>query len=160
MEGTEVTSLVRSESIADDAAAALARVRARLRALGVPGEVVLTGAASVPGTLTKGDVDLHLRVDPVDFAPAVALLRAAYPPASPDAWAETLAVFDVTETREAGLAVTPAGSEHDRRFVLAWSRLRAEPALLEEYNEIKRRSFGRPGYDDAKSGFFSRITAE
>ena len=44
--------------------AVLARESRRLAELGVPGELVLVGGCSVPGALTRGDVDLHLRVPP------------------------------------------------------------------------------------------------
>src|SRR5689334_10490510 len=40
----------------------LCRERQHLAALGIPGDIALVGGASVPGALTVGDVDLHLRV--------------------------------------------------------------------------------------------------
>lgn len=125
--------------------------------LGVDGEVVLTGGASVPGALTKGDIDLHLRVPSGSFRSAVDRLRAEYRTASPSAWAETLAVFEVPASRPTGLAVTPAGSEHDLRFSRAWERLRNDPALLEEYNDLKRAAFGDASYEQRKSEFFTRL---
>jgi GrpB-like predicted nucleotidyltransferase (UPF0157 family) len=38
-------------------------------------QVVHVGATSIPGALTKGDVDLLVRVDAARFAAAVAALR-------------------------------------------------------------------------------------
>ena len=131
-----------------------------MTALGIDGEVLLTGGASVPGALTKGDVDLHLRVPPASFGSAVDRLRTEYPTASPSAWAGTLAVFDVPASRPTGLAVTPAGSEHDVRFSKAWQRLRTDPALLEEYNDLKRAAFGDASYEERKSAFFTRLAEQ
>lgn len=132
-------------------------VEAALAALGIPGEVVLTGALGVPGTLTRGDVDLHLRVAPASFDGVVARLRDVYPVASPHAWAGTLAVFAVPGSQPTGLAVTPLHSEHDERFRLAWQALRRDPALLARYNTLKAESVSTADYEDRKSRFFSAV---
>jgi hypothetical protein len=154
---TTQAALVLSDTFVDEAHETWGRVRRRLDVLDVPGELVLTGAASVPGALSKGDVDLHLRVPRDAFAAVVDRLRTVYEPGSVSAWAATLAVFDVPGARSTGLAVTPVDSEHDVRFCRAWDVLRADPGLLEEYNDLKRKAFGTPSYEDLKSAFFSRI---
>ena len=102
----------------DAATAILAAERARLAPL-VRGswELVLTGGSSVPGALTKGDVDLHLRVDPAGFAECVPALRGAYDVVHPEIWQDTLATFEVPGAPlPTGVAVTPVGSAHDVRF--------------------------------------------
>jgi len=111
----------------------------------------------MPGVLTRGDTDLHLRVDVALFQTAVERLRAIYTPASLQSWAPTLAVFDVPSTRSTGLAVTPVASPHDQRFTLAWTRLRAEPDLLREYNTLKSQHYTSDVYEECKSAFFDRI---
>ncbi len=135
-------------------------VAAELVAAGVGGELVLTGGLSVPGALTKGDVDLHLRVAPEHFADTVARLEGRYATASPHAWAPTLAVFDVPATLSTGLAVTPVGSEHDDRFTNTWRALRESPDLLARYNALKASSAGTPAYERLKSDFFTAISDE
>ena len=57
-----MTRLPRSEQLLALAREVLCRERQHLAALGVPGDIALVGGASVPGALTVGDVDLHLRV--------------------------------------------------------------------------------------------------
>jgi GrpB-like predicted nucleotidyltransferase (UPF0157 family) len=153
-----VRDLVRSDDLLDEAREARDEVEKSLVALGVPGELVLTGSASVPGALTKGDIDLHLRVAPDGFEAAVVRLRLAYPVGSPHSWAETLAVFDVPRSRATGLAVTPVGSEHDRRFTRAWEELRSRPELLLQYNALKLASTGAEDYEVRKSDFFTAIS--
>jgi GrpB-like predicted nucleotidyltransferase (UPF0157 family) len=147
-----------AEEFGDQALMIAAAERERLRASGVVGELLLTGGSSVPGALTRGDVDLHLRVRPVAFAAVVALLRRTYVVVHPEIWAPTLATFAVPATLPAGLAVTPAGSEHDLRFTRTWQLLAADPALLSEYNAVKRTAgAGGNTYEDRKSAFFDQL---
>ena len=110
------------------------------------------------GVLTRGDVDLHLRVEPRAFDGAVERVRAAYPVASPGAWAPTLAVFEVPRRRATGLAVTPLHSQHDRRFRLAWDALRRDPALVVEDNALTSGSVGSADDEARKSRFFGAIS--
>lgn len=152
-----VPVLVWSDSLADDARGIRDRVESDLAEHGVPGELVLTGGVSVRGALTKGDVDLHLRVEPEHFPEAVATLRRHYAVASADAWASTLAVFDVPGPLPTGLAVTPCGSEHDRRFTHTWALIRADPSVLEAYNALKLSSAGHPEYERRKADFFTAL---
>jgi GrpB-like predicted nucleotidyltransferase (UPF0157 family) len=150
--------LRRSEDLLLVAREVLARERQRLNALRVPGELVLVGGTSVPGALTVGDVDLHLRVPSTTaFAAVVELLRGAHPVLSPEAWAPTLAVFAVPATVPAGLAVTPVGSEHDLRFTRCWRLLAADPALLKQYNDLKLSAVGKLTYSAEKSAFFDHL---
>jgi GrpB-like predicted nucleotidyltransferase (UPF0157 family) len=147
---------------ADEIAAAayriLADVRAELAPLLPAHELLLTGGSSVPGALTKGDVDLHLRVAPADFAAAVAVLRTRYAVVHPEIWQPTLATFTVDAALPTGIAVTPAGSEHDVRFRVSWQRLAADPAALRAYNAMKQSGAGE--YEHRKSAFFDRLVAE
>jgi hypothetical protein len=150
-------ALILSDTILGEARATCRWVRRRMVELDIDGDVVLTGGASVPGALTKGDIDLHLRVPAASFDSAVDRLRTEYQATSLWAWAATLAVFDVPAPRPTGLAVTPAGSEHDLRFSRGWERLRTDPVLLEEYNNLKRTAFGDASYEDRKAAFFTRL---
>lgn len=148
------------------ASAVLDAQRLRLDALGVPGELVLVGGSSVPGALTHGDVDLHLRVPESEFAAVVAALRKEYPVVHPEIWSATLATFTVPQDKATdpptGLAVTPRGSEHDVRFTRSWQRLRGDPKLVEQYNAMKLAGDGPDGagYEARKSAFFDRLLTE
>ena len=148
-----------SDDLLDEARQTHRAVAAALERLGVDGELVLTGGTCLPGTLTKGDIDLHLRVRPEHFPGAVARLSEAYAAASPDAWADTLAVFDIPGSHPTGLAVTPLGSEHDQRFHRSWDALRSSPDLLAEYNQIKATAHP-DDYERKKSDFFTRLSRE
>lgn len=152
--------LIWSDNLLEEARRRRDEVAAELRALGVTGDVELTGASGIPGALTKGDVDLHLRVPPHRFSDTVRLLRSAYPVASRQSWGETLAVFDIPRDRATGLAVTPVGSEHDVRFVSTWREIRRRPELLREYNQLKESAWRTKSYEDRKSAFFSSVSDE
>jgi len=151
--------LRRAEELHDEAAAVVDAERAALLAGGVPGELVWTGGSSVPGALTRGDVDLHLRVPPAQFATAVALVRRDHAVVHPEIWCATLATFAVDAPLPAGLAVTPVGSEHDVRFTRTWQLLRDDPRLLAAHNRLKVEADALdPGrYEDLKSAFFTRL---
>jgi hypothetical protein len=110
----------------------------------------------VPGALTKGDVDLHLRVPAAEFGAVVGRLRAAYAVVHPEIWGPTLATFAVVADLPAGLAATPVGSEHDVRFTRTWERIAADPALVAAYNAVKLGPAA--GYEERKSAFFDRLT--
>lgn len=150
--------MLRAEDLHDDAAAVVEAERAALAAAGVPGELVWVGGSSVPGALTRGDVDLHLRVPPAQFGAAVALVGRDHAVVHPEIWCATLATFTVDAPLPTGLAVTPVGSEHDVRFTRTWALLRADPALLDEYNRVKAEA-PPERYEDLKSAFFDRILA-
>ena len=156
-----MADLVWSDELLEEARRTRDDVAATLERLGVPGELELTGASSLPGALTKGDVDLHLRVAPSKFGAAVAALGRVYRRGSPQAWAETLAVFDVGPPvpRPTGIAVTPVGSVHDHRFRTTWQVLRHDPRLLERHNALKRAAYGTGHYEEAKSAFFTEVCA-
>jgi hypothetical protein len=87
------------------------------------------------------------------------VLRQAYPVVKPEIWGPTLATFEVPAAVPAGLAVTPAGSEHDERFTLSWQRIRADPRLVEAYNAMKLAGDGPDGdgYESRKSAFFDLL---
>ncbi len=146
-----------AEEILDRARTILAAQRARLAPLLPRHELLLTGGSSVVGALTKGDVDLHLRVDRVDFAATVTTLRGIYDVVHPEIWQDTLATFAVAAPLPTGVAVTPVGSEHDLRFRRTWQLLAGDPALLAEYNAMKRARGG--DYERRKSAFFDRLLA-
>ena len=141
----------------DAAHAILRHERARLAGLLAGHELVLVGGSSVPGAVTKGDVDLHLRVPAADFDSTVAALRAVYRVVHPEIWQPSLATFAVEAALPTGVAVTPIGSEHDLRFSRSWRLLSADPDLLRAYNEVKQRHQHSADYEQRKSAFFDRL---
>jgi GrpB-like predicted nucleotidyltransferase (UPF0157 family) len=134
---------------------------ARLRTLLPAAEVLHTGGTSVPGALTRGDLDIHVRVAAADFAPACQRLSRAYASYRQEMWTDEFATFVRPNAEvETGVALTAVGGEHDRRFLSAWSKLRRDPQLLAAYNELKEACDGAASedlYQAAKSAFFDRL---
>lgn len=120
----------------------------------VPGVLILTGGSSLPGLLTKGDIDLHLRVLTEEFAQAVERLHAVAAAVHPEMWTGTFATFERTDEPAVGIAVTVIGCEHDIRFTSGWACLAADAAARDEYNALKRAA----EYEGAKSAFFDKIS--
>ena len=145
-----------SDRIRPHAERILREQRASLAAAGVPGELELVGGSSVVGALTKGDVDLHLRVEAALFDEAVARCKRMFSVVHPEIWCATLATFDVPADLPTGLAVTPLGSEHDVRFWRVWRLLASDSALVTEYNSVKRDA-AADEYESRKSAFFDRV---
>jgi hypothetical protein len=148
-----------SDDRLDVAVAVRDRMRSDVGAWGVPGTVNLIGALSVPGLLTKGDVDLHLCVAVDAYDDAVATLAGHLRPTERAAWSVTLRVFapHAPSDPPVGLAVTPHDSEHDRRFLLAWRHIRESTVLRQRSNELKGAA--PQGYLAAKNAFFVELQA-
>jgi GrpB-like predicted nucleotidyltransferase (UPF0157 family) len=147
-----------ADEVIDAARAILRHERTRLATLLADHELVLVGGSSVPGALTKGDVDLHLRIPAATFGSTVAVLRVVYRIVHPEIWQPTLATFAVDAALPTGVAVTPVGSEHDLRFSRSWQLLAADPDLLHAYNDVKGRHGPEDAeYEQSKSAFFDLL---
>ena len=140
-----------------------AREAACLRVL-VPGaDVQHVGSTAVPGTLTKGDLDLQVRVEPGSFAAAERALGGAY------AWntgsSHLPGIFAAfcapVGSMDVGVQLTAIGSEVDT-FWRFREVLRARPDLRHAYDNLKRGHQGgsMAVYRAAKGAFFERLRAE
>jgi len=119
------------------------------------------GATAVPGSITKGDLDLLVRVSASDFAVAVATLENRYAIHQRQNWTPAYASFMDGEAGDVpvGVQLVVADSDLDAAFVSIRSLLRGRPDLVEQSNELKR-SFegGDPeAYVAAKQAFIERL---
>jgi len=126
--------------------------------------VLHTGGTSVAAALTRGDLDIHVRVSPDDFPRACDALAQAYTRHRPDIWTAGFATFVAEDTAiPTGVALTAIGDEHDQRFVVAWDSLRRDPQLLAKYNALKLKHEHAPdatSYEAEKSAFFSALVGD
>lgn len=128
------------------------RIRERL-----PGaDISHVGGTSVPGVLTSGDVDLHVRVDEADFIAARDLLSELYEPLYRDHWQESAYFFVLDSDPRVEIALTEIGNIDDLHHGEAWRRIAQDSELIEKYNALKRDCNGRPvaEYEAAKRAFF------
>lgn len=132
-------------TLADDPEAARAAAdrlfmevkRTLTKLLPASAEVLHVGATAVPGCLTKGDLDIVVRVEPADFSDADHLIGnyVARNPGSART-AEFAAFEDESRTPHLGIQLTTKGGALDvfHRFAEA---LRADARLVRRYNELK-----------------------
>jgi GrpB-like predicted nucleotidyltransferase (UPF0157 family) len=137
----EPIELVREEETRERVAAIFARRRAELEEM-VPGaRVEHVGSTAVPGSLTKGDLDICVIVEGEEFEPASRVLAERFQVHQPENWSPTLASFTAPSEDgvDIGVQLVPAGSPDERAFVGWRDRLRADPDLRARYDELKRR---------------------
>jgi GrpB-like predicted nucleotidyltransferase (UPF0157 family)/protein-L-isoaspartate O-methyltransferase len=144
--------------------AAFATHRARLIELVPKAAVEHIGSTAVPGSLTKGDVDLLVRVPRDGFSTAAQALGSAYAVHQPEHWTSTFASFADSEAIEppVGVQLVVSGSSEDKSFGAFRDALIGDPALLTEYNDLKRRLDGEDyeRYTDKKAEFVERVLGQ
>ncbi|MBB1092779.1 GrpB family protein [Rhodopseudomonas palustris] len=118
-------------------------------------EVLHVGATAVPGCLTKGDLDIVVRVERKDFQAVEAALAARFARNPGSIGTDEFAAFeDEDRTPHLGIQLTAKGGEWDvfHRFVDA---LRADPDLMKSYNALKMAHDGQTmeRYRAAKDAF-------
>jgi GrpB-like predicted nucleotidyltransferase (UPF0157 family) len=142
---------------------ALQRVTAELSSSLPDALIEHVGATAVPGSLTKGDLDVLVRVPESQFQPAAAQLKRRFAP-KPENRPADLASFEAEPEDGVliGVQLVVAGGRTDRLFVRWRDRLIQEPDLLQRYNEFKQehRDLDYPEYTEAKAKFIERELGE
>jgi len=140
----------------------LAQVAGRIHSLLPEAEVVHIGATSIPGSLTKGDIDIMVRVLPSEFPGAVRELQTAFPVNQPQNWNDNFASFgdDTSYKLPLGVQLVAKDSESDFFLYLRDHFIR-HPEALEAYNQLKKNHAdnGPEAYRSAKHIFLSDILA-
>lgn len=137
----------------------VAEVATELRTLLPDCEVEHIGATALPDGVTKGDVDVNIRVPASSFERAVEMLTAQFAVAQPQNWTPTYASFsDPDRALPLGLQVTVSGSPDDF-LVLLRDLMRTDPALRRNYERCKTQAaqLGRKGYWEAKNRMFQDL---
>ncbi|MCK1609208.1 MULTISPECIES: GrpB family protein [unclassified Bradyrhizobium] len=116
------------------------------------------GATAVPGCLTKGDLDICIRVDPEDFEAAAERLALSFERNSGSVRSDGFSAFmDNAAHPPLGVQLVTKGGELDF-FVRFRDRLRESANLLSSYNDLKRRFEGRDmeDYRSVKTDFIQQ----
>ena len=120
------------------------------------------GATAIPGAVTKGDVDMVVRVTATQFPVVVRSLGTLFDKKQAENWTDEFASFGDDDGFELplGLQVVVRGSEGDI-FLYLRDYLRAHDDAREEYDRIKIGHAGdmANGYWEAKNAFLERILA-
>ncbi|MFN8587362.1 MAG: GrpB family protein [Candidatus Eisenbacteria bacterium] len=143
------------DAFRDDVAAAYAEVGGELRALLPHACLNHVGSTAVPGSLTKGDLDVCVCVGADAFAAADQALAHVFARNEGSTRTPTFSAFECTvHGVPVGVQLVVEGSADD--VFVAWrDLLRADPGLRTEYDALKRRFEGAPmeRYREAKSAF-------
>ena len=138
-------------------------VGARLRAiLGEDVEIRPVGATSVPGCLTKGDVDIVVRTEAARFASLRDILDAQFDKNLGSPRDENFASYaDDSQEFPLGIQLVVTGTQHDN-FHSFTHRLRQSDELLASYNDLKRSFSGSEmeAYRKAKAEFIGQHLGE
>ncbi|MDR7039050.1 hydroxypyruvate isomerase/GrpB-like predicted nucleotidyltransferase (UPF0157 family) [Methylobacterium sp. BE186] len=131
-----------------------------LRAVLPPGSAIEhVGATAIPLCLTKGDLDVAIRVRPEDFETCRRILAGRFAPNAGSVATPTFRAFaDAGSDPSLGLQLVVRESEFDV-FTRFRDRLRAEPGLVAAYNALKLRHAGgaMETYRAAKSAFIAEV---
>jgi GrpB-like predicted nucleotidyltransferase (UPF0157 family) len=165
MERTFSIVAVRHDEVARRFASLQATVLTLLAASTPPlqdADIQHIGSTAVPGCLTKGDLDLCVRVPPEHFARCEAALADALARNEGSLHTSSLASFIAHPgtAHEAGIQLVAMGSPEDT-FVRFRDLLLASPKLVEHYNALKLAWHGKPmdDYRDAKAAFIDAALA-
>jgi GrpB-like predicted nucleotidyltransferase (UPF0157 family) len=131
----------------------------RVIAAVLPGvDVQHVGATAVSGSLTKGDLDINVRVPSERFAEADRVLSELMLRNEGSTCTPTFSAFEAAgESPNVGVQLCTIGSEDDF-FVWQREKLRADESLRREYDAMKRAFHGRSHdeYREAKAKFWEK----
>ena len=124
----------------------------------VPGaDIQHNGSTAIPGALTKGDLDIQVRVTAELVNQAVTAISPYYHVNHPELWTTEFALFERYDDPVVpiGVVVTAIGSEYDEYHKMRDLFINNHELLL-AYNALKQIYEGRPEseYKNAKHTFF------
>ncbi len=138
----------------------LGRVMARLRALAPDAGLHHIGATALPGALTKGDVDVLVRVAPAKFPAVVDVLGLHFAVKQPANWTPSFASFGDDDGHELplGIQVVVEGGAEDI-FLFLRDHFISNPGALAEYDRLKTAHApdGAEAYWRAKAAYLGSI---
>ena len=152
-----------SDELRPQVEAILSQLFARVAELLPNAECHHIGATSIPGAVTKGDIDILVRVSAGGFESAKEVLGKHFEIKQAKNWTTNFASFgdDSTYAMPVGIQLVVRDSELDfLRYLRDY--LIEHPAAAEEYNRIKQANaaFGPERYWQEKDKFFATILAE
>lgn len=158
---TEIVRFSAAAALFDEAEHRFADLEAELKALLPHAEIEHVGSTAVRGTLTKGDLDVVVRVRSELFPDTLRRLEQRFRFNTGSIRTDTFCAFEEPSSKPPlGVQLVTAGAPED--FFSTWRELlKADSQLRRDYDDLKRRYDGRPmeAYRAAKSEFIeARLT--
>lgn len=125
-------------------------------------EVEHVGSTAVPGCLTKGDLDVLVRVDRRDFQQSARVLDELLTPSTRNNRTDEYAEYDYAlDGVSASVQLVAAGGSLDDHFHRLKAILKSDPEALEEYNSMKvlHDGWGMDAYRVAKERLIDSLLA-
>ena len=122
-------------------------------------DVQHVGSTAIPNSLTKGDIDIQIRVSKVQFTQAAEALSTIYESNEGSVKTNEFRAYnDDANTPSLGIQLTVKGSELDFFWKFRDVLLQNDQYRI-EYDELKRSFEGleMEAYREAKSHFFSKL---
>jgi GrpB-like predicted nucleotidyltransferase (UPF0157 family) len=153
----ETVHFIKTEEITERVEALFTSEKHKLSSIFPDANIEHIGATSVPGSITKGDLDINVRVEPKDFQRAMEILAGLYQINQPDNWTSGFASFK-DECRDLGVQLTALGSVDDF-FVAQREYLKNHPEKVTDLNGLKSRFEGKSmdEYREEKGKFFEKL---
>lgn len=132
----------------------------RIQALLLNADIQHIGSTAIPGSITKGDLDINVRVSKNDFDKAIEVLKQLYDVNQPENWNDTFASFKDENNLgiDFGLQLSIKDSKYDD-FTKLRDVLINDPNLVQEYNQMKQKYEGKgmDEYRKEKANFFQKL---
>ncbi len=146
------------EQVSNEAERAFERHAARIRVELPDALVEHVGSTAIRGAMTKGDVDLQVRIPTARFAAAEEALARMYRRNDGSTRTDSFAAFEEKGDPDVGVQLTAIGGPFDF-FVDLRDRLRRDAASFEAYQALKASHDGTPmkGWRMAKERFFRAL---
>lgn len=126
----------------------------------IPGaDIQHIGSTAISGSLTKGDLDIQVRVKQKNFEKAQNALSKMYKPNKGNPPTKTYASFKESDSKiPLGIQLTVIGSKEDN-FTILRDILASNKKYLGEYNAMKKRYQGKSmkEYRKAKGKFVEKV---
>ena len=158
----EAVSFVPEQSIREQIQDRFQQVQQRLQSLIGDVEIHHIGSTAIPNALTKGDLDVQIRIERSRYEQAKDVLMAAFS-VNEGAFSgdDGISFEDYSEDVPAGVHLTVIDGACDLQSKFR-DRLLASAALQREYDDLKRSFEGgsMAEYRDAKEAFVLRVMPE
>lgn len=149
-----------SEEFLEKANQAFKEQKNRIHNLIPTADIEHIGSTAIPSSVTKGDLDINIRVVKEDFNKAVEILKQLYDINQPENWNSDFASFKDEKNLDIdfGVQLTVIGSNYDD-FTKLRDLLIKNPKLVEEYNQMKQKYEGKSmdEYRKEKADFFQKL---
>lgn len=153
----QTVSFVKTADISEKINALFESEKQKLYGLFPDVDIEHIGGTAVPGSISKGDLDINIRVTTEDFESVIEALKTFYKINQPKNWSKEFASFK-DDSRKLGVQVTVIGSPEDY-FVAQREYLKNHPEAVSELNALKEKFEGRDmeEYRKAKEEFFENL---